>query len=391
MSLRYEVVPGPGLVARYAENLLWVGEHVDPVAWEALSALLQLEPGTDPTGADTAGALHAVQRVLGQYPHTTFAAIIVHGDSAQGLLRGPVTVRNQTEAAPTTGHGQLAITVPFTMSEAVYVGHGQPMANPQASREMLDLDAGVVPGGGAWVHPSTGGRRHAGGTGADAHPDTATAEAAPAAADLPVPPQTGSIGARPAIGEHSVAAQRLPEVVAAGSWAGPAGPGTPPHGQPAPHEGEFSPAPDYQRIDLRSAAVAGPPQPLPLTEPAAGDGQSQPPPSSGAIVFEDGSAFALDRDYVVGRRPEKDPRVHSGQAAALTIADPDTVLSSAHALVAVRGGQVTLTDLGSLNGTHIAPPDAQDWTRLEQFREVPIAPGTRLLFGWTVATYSGNH
>ena len=469
MTLRYEVVPGNGLVARHADSILWVGEHTEPAAWEALGAVLQLEPGTNPDGADTAGALDSIQQTLMRYPHTVFAALIVAGDQAQGLLRGPVTVRNQSEVAPASGHGQLGITVPFAMSEAVFVGYAQPLANPEPVRELLDLDGGVVPGGGAWVHPLPTGRRHAStGTGVHAQPDgvlqdsastamgagqttdpgsadsderfgvgdadadsagaaagTADVAAATAAAGVgsaaigwPTPvsppdtaapehgtsqtgyasPQTGGQPARqesaeqfavPQTGEHAAAAPPLPAVTSAGSWASPVDAGAG-YGQAAPQTG-FTPAPDYERIDLRSATADSRPEPLPVptatTESSAVDSNV---PGFGAIVFEDGSTFSLDRDYVIGRRPEKDPRVQSGQAAALTIVDPDTVLSSAHALLALRGAQVTLTDLGSLNGTHIAPAGAQEWTRLQQYQEVAITPGTRLLFGWTVATYTGH-
>ncbi|MFV0534579.1 MAG: FHA domain-containing protein [Cumulibacter sp.] len=528
MTLRYEVVPGHGIVARNADSLLWVGAETTSAAWDALGGVLQLEPGTDPGGADLASALGALQQVLQQHPSTVFAALIVSGDRAQGLLRGPVTVRNQSDVAPATGHGELGITVPFAMSESVYVGIGQPQANPQAIRELLDLDGGAVPGGGAWVHPLPTGRRHASGsTGSYARLATAAAVSAdesaqevPAAESADGPPQapepantvgepahhdaeaiaadveppapagagesathwgtgdedaadaqhgsgstpnaggvvasatgfaagasglaaaagagaSGAVGAVgtgigfpsadtptggtgdypqqdgtpdysaetaasyavPPTGPHPAqpsqnagptGGQPLPEVGALGTWASPADAASM-DGQDAGGAREFVPAPDYQLVDLRDARAAVPGQPLPIDDSeAAAPPSAQSTPTVGAIVFEDGSTFALDRDYVVGRRPEKDPRVQSGQAAALTVVDPDTVLSSAHALLAIRGAQVVLTDLGSLNGTHIAPPGAQDWSRLEQYQEVLITPGTRLLFGWTVATYSGN-
>ncbi|WP_208378904.1 FHA domain-containing protein [Cumulibacter soli] len=546
MTLRYEVVPGHGIVARNADSLLWVGAETTSAAWEALGGVLQLEPGTDPGGADLASALGSLQQVLQEHPSTVFAALIVSGDRAQGLLRGPVTVRNQSDVAPATGHGELGITVPFAMSESVYVGIGQPQANPEPVRELLDLDGGAVPGGGAWVHPLPTGRRHAsgntgsytqvaaaeaesadesaqavsgeavsadgppqapepattvhepahhdadviaagvepsapagqgesgthwetadgdaadaergsgstpnalgvaagaaglaagagglaaaagagasaaagagaggaagasgaagaggavgtgiglpstdaptGGTGEYVHQDGTSDYGAETGANYAVP-STGPHPAQPSPDAQPSAGQPLPEVGAPGSWASPADAASV-DGQDAGGAREFVPAPDYQLVDLRDVRPAGPAQPLPIDEARTAEPpNAQSTPTVGAIVFEDGSTFALDRDYVVGRRPEKDPRVQSGQAAALTVIDPDTVLSSAHALLAIRGAQVVLTDLGSLNGTHIAPPGAQDWTRLEQYQEVLITPGTRLLFGWTVATYSGN-
>ena len=78
-----------------------------------------------------------------------------------------------------------------------------------------------------------------------------------------------------------------------------------------------------------------------------------------------------------------------GKARPLTVVDPDTVLSGAHAALRLHQGETYLEDLGSLNGSHIAPPGATDWTRVEPYSPIRLEPGTRLLFGWTVATYSG--
>ena len=65
MTLRYEVVPGEGIVARYGDSIVWVGAPVAPEAWEALGAVLELGPGEDPAGAvqhqSGVAALEAVQ------------------------------------------------------------------------------------------------------------------------------------------------------------------------------------------------------------------------------------------------------------------------------------------------------------------------------------------
>lgn len=458
MTLRYEVVPGDGMVARYGDSIVWVGTPVDSEAWEALGAVLELGPGEQPDGSDTAGRLDSLQRVLDEHPRTVLAALVIDGDQAQGVLRGPVTVRNATDIAPATGHDQFGVTVPFPMSEAVYVGFHQPGGNPSTSAGLLDLDAGVVPGAGAWVHPVTSGRRHAGGDTSSASasipqvdpadvpadPQPPAPEAAPEQSDPPsgspigwpsgagAPPPPGvtvsSPGfaeppglagpgvagppsfaepadsaerpaggpateqrpAHPVTGEHQAQPQDLPPVDSSGTWATPAaGPDAPTSAASAESGTSFVPAADHQRIDLREVAAPATVEPLP---PISGpDASASPagPASSGIIVFDDGSTFSLDRDYVIGRRPEKDARVQSGAAEALTVVDPDSVLSSAHALVSRRGGEVLLRDLGSLNGTHVAPPGASDWTKLEQHQEVPIVAGTRLLFGWTIATFAG--
>lgn len=420
MALRYEVVPGEGLVARYADSIIWVGAPIDAAAWDALGAVLELGPGTDPSGADTAARLGELQRALDEHPSTVFAALIVDGDQAQGILRGPVTVCNATDVAPATGHDQFGVTVPFPMSEAVFVGFHQPLANRPQLAELLDLDAGVVPGGGAWVHPVAESRRHSGETGTAAvlEPEPQPqpgSQPEPVARPEPVEqpePEPNPLGAAsstgwpepgptqswtpdpepaasetPATGQHPAQQQGLPPVDGSGAWAAPGGGGA--TAAPAMQSG-FTPAADYQRVDLRDAPAAGRAQPLPPIDHEPQPAQQRPEPvSAGAIVFDDGSTFSLDRDYVVGRRPQKDPRVQSGAAEALTVVDPDSVLSSAHALISRQDERIMLRDLGSLNGTHVAPPAATDWTKLEPHQELPIVPGTRLLFGWTVATFTG--
>lgn len=349
MTLRYEVTPGAGIVVRSADSIMWVTSGTSESAWEALSDLLDLEPGEEQSGADTASRLDDLQRAMERHPDTSFAALLVSGETAQGILRGPVTVRNATELAPTTGHGQVGITLPFPMTEAVYVGSEHGGANAQPGADLLDLHAGIVPGSGAWIHPVAGGRRLAD----DSDGLRSSGTAAPDTASVPA--QTDSLAPldRPETLEPPV---------------------------PAAEE----------RIDLRDL-------PAPATDPLPPIGVSQAPeqqstelPRPGRLVFDDGSTFPIDRDYVVGRRPEKDERVRSGAAEALTVVDPDSVLSSAHALISRRDGAVLLRDLGSLNGTHLAAPGETDWTRLESGQELPIVPGTRLLFGWTVATYTGD-
>ena len=51
------------------------------------------------------------------------------------------------------------------------------------------------------------------------------------------------------------------------------------------------------------------------------------------------------------------------------------------------GREVSLTDLGSLNGTHVAGPEATEWTQLEPGVAHALSDGDRLLLGWTVITF----
>ena len=95
------------------------------------------------------------------------------------------------------------------------------------------------------------------------------------------------------------------------------------------------------------------------------------------------ASFAL----VLGRRPDNHEMVTSGGARAVPIADTQNVLSSAHAALQRSGREVSLVDLGSLNGTHVAGPEATEWTQLEPGVAHPLSDGDRLLLGWTVITF----
>lgn len=505
MTLRYEVTPGRGLVARHNDSVVWVGSELDGDAWDALGAVLDLNPGTDPSGADTAARLKALAGSLQEHPGTVFAALIVNDGQAQGILRGPVTVCNTSAVAPATGYEQFGITVPFPMSEAVFVGHAERQENSPSLAPLFDLDAGVVPAGGAWVHPSGSSSRHATNTGlsqvADevessspviepelaagppepvvpepatpkpvtlepvtlepavpepappesndataqwSDPELAMLNQAPAQTNAMVDPApetaaedggsaaevgdaglaaglavggigaaglaAGGIGAAASVAALSAQAAGTADAVAgsvaegAGSlpalsvasapWAKPDVEVT--HNDPRAVAGNdaFEPGADHIRIDLLNVDADSNAAPLPriptrasqiADAEAASSGQS-----GGVLVFDDGSTFALNQSYVLGRRPERHELVQSGAARPLTVVDPDTVLSGAHAAIRVHDGQAYLEDLGSLNGTHVAFPGETDWTRVEPNQPVRLIPGTRLLFGWTVATYSGS-
>ena len=105
------------------------------------------------------------------------------------------------------------------------------------------------------------------------------------------------------------------------------------------------------------------------------------------LRFDDGMVVTVDEDLVLGRRPDNHELVQSGSARAVPIADTQNVLSSAHAALQRSGREVSLVDLGSLNGTHVAGPEATEWTQLEPGVAHPLADGDRLLLGWTVITF----
>jgi hypothetical protein len=111
------------------------------------------------------------------------------------------------------------------------------------------------------------------------------------------------------------------------------------------------------------------------------------PAAAPVLRFDDGMVVTVDEDLVLGRRPDNHELVTSGSARPVPIADTQNVLSSAHAAIQRAGREVSLVDLGSLNGTHVAGPDATEWTQLEPGVAHPLSDGDRLLLGWTVITF----
>lgn len=430
MTGRYEAVAGAGLLARRGDAVLWATPDVSESTWSTLVELAGQHPGTDPSGGDTAERIRDLLEELERSGQSGFGALLVEGGQGQAVLRGPAVLRNATGPAPASGYGSVGITVPFPLTEAVFLGFAGSVAQP--GNPLLALVDGVVAADGVWVHPSP-----------DASaayavvPDQSTADPTPYAPEPVGPPEPAAAAAgagnlpsfvRNAFAGGATAASAAgaatalagagfavpapdlgPDVtpippkpdVAVPSFEAPApdpnaefglplAPAGPAASDAAPPADGFVPAADHLRIDLIDARPSNALPPLPPIPSAAPAAAPPRPKGAGVLVFDDGSTFALDQDYVIGRKPERHALVQSGQARPLTVVDPDTVLSGAHAALRLQNGQVFLEDLGSLNGSHIAAPGATEWTRIQPHQPLSLEPGTRLLFGWTVATYSGS-
>ena len=141
-----------------------------------------------------------------------------------------------------------------------------------------------------------------------------------------------------------------------------------------------------RRLRLRCRSPAA----RPRAAPESGEQTAfwRPEQSAAPVLrFDDGMVVTVDEDLVLGRRPDNHEMVTSGGARPVPIADTQNVLSSAHAALQRSGREVSLVDLGSLNGTHVAGPEATEWTQLEPGVAHPLSDGDRLLLGWTVITF----
>lgn len=91
-----------------------------------------------------------------------------------------------------------------------------------------------------------------------------------------------------------------------------------------------------------------------------------------------GDVVVLDRDVVLGRNPYV-PEGHPSPTPRLVrLNDARQEVSGQHALVSLDSWLVTLTDLGSTNGTEVVTPDGRR-QRLVPGSAVIIEPGTAIV------------
>lgn len=75
------------------------------------------------------------------------------------------------------------------------------------------------------------------------------------------------------------------------------------------------------------------------------------------LVFDDGTIIELDRPQIIGRSPTVSADSHLGDLVGLhAIPDPEHQLSRSHLEVALDDWSITVTDLGSINGTWLTNP-----------------------------------
>src|SRR3954471_22502693 len=337
MPDRCEVLPGDSVVARRGAGLLWVDAPGSPALVAALHACL---------GVSGPGAERVLGAVAGQVAalgggSASFALVLVDtaGGTGTGVALWSGKGQPAVDGVPVSGSSVDGCTLAsgFHLGQTLYVGPGQPVPSMPPG-VAYDLVEGTVPGSGAMLQLA-----------AVAHPSTAA-----------VP-------------------QSSPSPFSAGSDAG-FGNGGPSSGSSG--FGSSGPSSGSSRF----GATAAPPR----QDDEGGEATAfwKPEPAAAPILrFDDGLVVTVDEDLVLGRRPDNHELVASGQARAVPIADTQNVLSSAHAALQRSGREVSLVDLGSLNGTHVAGPEATEWTQLEPGVAHPLSDGDRLLLGWTVITF----
>jgi hypothetical protein len=115
-----------------------------------------------------------------------------------------------------------------------------------------------------------------------------------------------------------------------------------------------------------------------------------PRPTLGLLVFDDGAAHVVDGGYLVGRMPEVDDRVRSGELRPIVVEDRAGSVSRVHAEVRVSGWDVVVVDTGSRNGTYVCGPDESAWTELPPRRSRRLQPGARVRLGARVFVFESS-
>lgn len=114
-------------------------------------------------------------------------------------------------------------------------------------------------------------------------------------------------------------------------------------------------------------------------------------PPLGLLVFDNGATVSLDMDYLLGREPETDPRVQSGELRPLLVVDQTGGVSRHHAEVRLEGWDVLLVDTGSANGTLVAPQGAPAWSSLVPGQPVRLTPGMAVRMGSRQFAFESPH
>jgi hypothetical protein len=114
-------------------------------------------------------------------------------------------------------------------------------------------------------------------------------------------------------------------------------------------------------------------------------------PPLGLLVFDNGATVSIDADYLLGREPETDERVRTGTLRPLLIIDESGGVSRHHAEIRLDGWDVLLLDIGSANGTLVAPAGASAWSSLVPGQPVRLTPGMAVRMGSRQFAFESPH
>ncbi|GGL34548.1 FHA domain-containing protein [Nocardia jinanensis] len=358
------IAPGEGLVARFGDVVIYlVGANASS---ERILGAVEAVADAEHPGAAIAQRLAAVVFGTGSEP-PPFGLVAPTADGTLVLLRGPVSAM----ISGAEGSRRLVGARAFTWVDEIVrdpvrtltVGPGSDGRVTPYPR--TDLRAGVVPGGGfvikAAVRRKSQNQHHAATPAKKAAASYEPAATAPAGLAASEPELESRSGPRTGPAEAAPTPEPLPGTRA---WSA----------APAPMRAEAQP------IRLRKESAR------PHLHTPAHTAEPQHP-AAPALVAEDGTAYPLDRAYVIGRGPSVDESVRRKTAAPLVL-QRDRHISRVHAYLSVDAGKVFLRDAGTAAGTFVSTPGEPRWTRISQ-SPTELPPGGRIRISEQVLTYHG--
>lgn len=360
-------MPGTALVVRAGDVVLTAAVPPGPLSERVVDAVRRAATGSG--GADVVAHLgpvlvaHAADvpwlAALGPVP--SGLAVLVHGGAAVEIEQAGETRR--LEGAGTAWHAQVVAGI----AERVAAGPASRMPGRSAP---FDLVEGAVPGDGVVLEPASP---------PPGPPPDGTA--APGRDAAPVPVASGPDPSALPVGAGTDRdAVRRASPLFDPDFA---------HALPLPVAAHRTPTPSGRPLVRGILCPVGHfNHPLALFCGACGRSMQQRThqlvegerPPLGVLVFADGSTYALDEPYVVGRSPERDAAVAEGAARPLRLRSDTNTVSRVHAAIDYEEWDVRIRDRGSHNGTYLLVAGTTQWRRVGDQPHV-LAAGDRVAVG----------
>ena len=358
-----EVIAGPGTICRCADNVLVFGDGVPATLAASLLDAVERAAAASTPGWKTFQEIRELLVATTPSGAGTLAAVVPNGGGFTVIVNGAAVATSERSQILDGSRAGPFAEAQFDVGDylLVHIVPNPPPAGPHTVP--YDLRDGSVPGSGCRLHVT------------------------PPPAPRATPPERSQVVLINLLSPPSEVPAPLPvagepdraRAVGEGVGTSHRHPLPPPDGSAPSHalvQGLRCVRGHFNRPDAYYCEICGLGM-LQQTRVAV----TGPRPSLGVLVLDDGTSFALDSDYLIGRSPGS-AQVTEGRAARPLKID-DTRASRVHARISLEEWDVMITDLGSVNGTFVLNPGEAQWTRLLTNQPFLLAPAGRIAIGGT--------